>query len=113
MGTLALVLAALLAVVCIALVAWPMLRSERADGTLEQLDAEQREQLALLEARDRTLVALQELETDHREGKVSDPDYRVLVSQLRVDAAQALAAIDAAKREASGAPPEEKAKADS
>lgn len=100
METIALVLAAVLAVVCIAIVAWPMLRSDRAEDTIEQLDEVERERLALLEARDRTLIALQELETDHREGKVTDDDYRRLVSQLRADAAQALAAIDAAKAEA-------------
>ena len=100
MGTLALVLAALLAFLCIVVVAWPILRSEGVSDTIEQLDEAEREQLALLEARDRTVVALQELETDHREGKVSDADYRILVGQLRADAAQALAAIDAARAEA-------------
>jgi Tfp pilus assembly protein PilO len=101
-GTLALILAALLAVVCIVVVAWPILRSAGPTDSLDQLDAEEREWLALLEARDRTLIALQELETDHREGKVSDEDYRTLVSELRAEAARALAAIDAA-REAVGA----------
>ena len=100
MSTLALILAALLAFVCILVVAWPMLRSQGSTDSIDQLDAVERGRLELLEARDRTLVALQELETDHREGKVTDADYRVLVGQLRVDAAQALAAIDAAKQEA-------------
>ena len=100
MSTLALVLAALLAFACIVAVASPILRSQRATDTIEQLNAEERERLALLEARDRTVVALQELETDHREGKVSEDDYRILVGQLRAEAAQTLAAIDAARDEA-------------
>ncbi|MGI9658037.1 MAG: hypothetical protein ACR2OD_03945 [Gaiellaceae bacterium] len=100
MSTLALILAALLAFACIAAVAWPMLRSQSSSDSIGQLSDVERGRLELLEARDRTLIALQELETDHREGKVTDADYRVLVGQLRVDAAQALAAIDAAKREA-------------
>lgn len=97
MGTLALILAALLAFVCILVVAWPLLRADRTADRIEQLDATERERLALLEARDRSLIALQELETDHREGKVSDDDYRRLVSELRAEAANTLAALDEAK----------------
>ena len=100
MGTIALVLAALLAFTCVVVVAWPILRSQTASDSIDQLDADDRSRLELLEARDRTIIALQELETDHREGKVTDADYRVLVGQLRVDAAHALAAIDAAREEA-------------
>ncbi len=99
MSTVALVLAALLALACIALVAWPILRARGQTEEIDQLDADERAQLELLEARDRSLIALQELETDHREGKVTDADYRVLVSQLRREAAETLAAIDAAKAE--------------
>lgn len=95
----AIVLAASLGFVCILVVAWPYLRSDEADDALEQLDELELEQLALLESRDRAIAALQELETDHREGKMDDADYRVLVSQLRADAARSIAALDAARGE--------------
>ncbi len=113
MGIAAIALAALLGFVCILIVARPFLRSHDADDTLDQLDAIQRHRLELLEARDRAITALQELEVDHREGKVSDADYRTLVSQLRGEAARAIAAIDAARGEAdrgaieAGSPPSE------
>jgi hypothetical protein len=113
MGIAAIALAALLGFVCILIVARPFLRIDDADDTLDQLDAVQRDRLELLEARDRAITALQDLEVDHREGKVSDVDYRTLVSQLRGEAARAIAAIDAAREEAdggaseAGAPPSE------
>ena len=47
-------------------------------------------QLELAERRDRALAALKELEFDHRTGKVSDDDYRLLVGPLRREAADAL-----------------------
>ena len=108
MSTVALVLAALLGFVCIVVVAWPYLRSHERDDGLDALDAAEAEQLALLEARDRAIAALQELEIDHREGKITDADYRVLVNQLRSEAAASIATIDAARAE----PPSEPAKPD-
>ncbi len=93
--TLALVLAALLAVAAVVFVARPFLRdpaprSDRLDepGVLEQ------RQLALAEERDRALAALKELEFDHRTGKISDDDYRGLVGPLRRRAAEALRALE-------------------
>jgi hypothetical protein len=49
--------------------------------------------VVLLERRDRALAALKELEFDHRTGKVSDGDYRALVGPLRMEAAEALRAL--------------------
>jgi cytochrome c-type biogenesis protein CcmI len=92
MLTAALVLGALLAVAAVVFVATPLLR-----GTEEALDtptAEEQRRLALAEERDRVLAALKELEFDHRTGKVSDEDYRVLVGELRRAAADALRALD-------------------
>jgi hypothetical protein len=43
--------------------------------------------LELLEARDRALAALKELEFDHRTGTVSDEDYRAQVGPLRREVA--------------------------
>lgn len=89
--TIALVLAALLAVVCVVGVALPFLREPeaRADA-IDEPDPIGRRQLELAERRDRALAALKELEFDHRTGKVSDDDYRVLVGPLRREAADAL-----------------------
>jgi hypothetical protein len=93
--TVALVVGAVLAVACVALVALPFLREPRPqnDRLLQPDELEQR-RLALAEERDRSLSALKELEFDHRTGKVSDDDYRELVGPLRRQAAEALRALD-------------------
>jgi hypothetical protein len=92
--TLALILAALLAVVCVVLVALPFLREPQPDrDDLNAPDAAARRRLALVEERDRALEALRELELDHRTGKVSDEDYRALHGSLRRQAAAALGAV--------------------
>ncbi len=93
--TLALVLAAALAVVCVLLVALPFLREPEPDSDLlDEIDEAERRRLELLETRDRALAALKELEFDHRTGTVSDEDYRALVGSLRRDAASALQALE-------------------
>ena len=93
--TVALVLAGALTVVCVVVVALPFLREPvAATDVITEPDALGRRQLELAEVRDRTLAALKELEFDHRTGKVSDEDYRVLVGPLRRDAAQALRALE-------------------
>lgn len=93
--TLALVLGGLLAAACVVLVALPYLREPEAafDALDDPGELEQR-QLELAEVRDRALAALKELEFDHRTGKVSDEDYRVLVGPLRREAAAALKALE-------------------
>jgi len=93
--TLALVLAAALAVVCVLLVALPFLREPEPDSdALDEIDDDERRRLELLEERDRALAALKELEFDHRTGTVSDEDYRALVGPLRREAARALQALE-------------------
>jgi hypothetical protein len=90
--TLALVLGAALAIVCVVWVARPFLREpEPLD---DELRAPDDRRVALLEERDRTLAALKQLEFDHRTGTISDDDYRALVGPLRRQAAEALRALD-------------------
>jgi hypothetical protein len=109
----ALVLGALLAVGCVVLVALPFLREpEPESDLLGELDDEERRRLDLLEARDRALAALKELEFDHRTGTISDEDYRSLVGPLRREAAHALLALErealnpaAAGQDGQGRPP--------
>ena len=92
---LALVLGALLAAVCVVVVALPYLRDPRApEDTLEEPGELERRHLELGERRDRALASLKELELDHRTGKVSDNDYRALVGPLRREAADALRALE-------------------
>jgi hypothetical protein len=111
MDAFALVLAALLAVACVAFVARPFLREPAPeDDRLAQVGREERERLRLLEERDRALAALKELEFDHRTGKVSDDDYRELVGPLRREAAAALAALEP-RRPTAGQPPKVDARA--
>ena len=94
--TLALVLAALVAVAAVVAVALPFLRDPApVSDLLGEPDEAERRRLELAEARDRALAALQELEADHRAGRVSDVDYRASVGPLRAEAAQALRALDA------------------
>jgi hypothetical protein len=104
MTTLALILGAGLAVVCVVYVARPFLREPQpVDDRLDVLDEWERRRLELTEERDRALAALKELEFDHRTGSISDEDYRALVGPLRRQAADALRALDpAAKRAAAG-----------
>ena len=95
MSTLALLLAAALAVACVVYVARPFLAEpEPEDDVLDALDERERRRLELLEERDRVLAALKELEFDHRTGTISDDDYRALVGPLRREAAEALRALD-------------------
>ncbi|HUF02027.1 MAG TPA: hypothetical protein VMN35_06350 [Gaiellaceae bacterium] len=89
--TLALVLAALLAITAVVAVALPFLRDpEPISDTLVELGEHERRRLAQLEARDRALAALKELEFDHRTGTISDDDYRTLVGPLRREVARTL-----------------------
>lgn len=93
--TLALVLAAALAVVAVVAVARPFLRDPApASDVLDEPDELERRRLSLAEERDRALAALKELEFDHRTGKISDEDYRSLVGPLRRRAADALRALE-------------------
>jgi hypothetical protein len=95
METYALVLGAVLAVVCVVFVARPFLREPRpATDAIDDLGPLERRRLELEEERDRALAALKELEFDHRTGKVSDDDYRELIEPLRRRAAEALRALE-------------------
>ena len=90
----ALLLGALLGAACVVLVALPYLREPVAElDALDEPGEPGRRQLELAEVRDRALGALKELEFDHRTGKVSDEDYRLLVGPLRREAADALRAL--------------------
>ena len=93
----ALLLAAVLAIAAIVAVALPFIREPEVPEEHDRLagvDAAARRRLQLLEERDRVLAALSELELDHRTGKVSDEDYAAQVGPLRSRAAAALRALD-------------------
>ena len=95
--TIAVVLGAALAVLCVILVALPFLREPDPEtDVLDELDEDERRRLDLLEARDRALSALKELEFDHRTGTITDDDYREQVGSLRREAAAALRALQRA-----------------
>ena len=105
--TLALVLAATLAVACVVAVALPFIREpEPASDELDELDDEERIRLGLLEERDRALAALKELEFEHRTGTVADEDYRAQLGPLRRDVASALQAL--ARDSGEGRPADER-----
>jgi hypothetical protein len=90
-----LVLGAALVVAVVVVVALPFLREPApVSDALHELDRVERARLDAVEARDRALAALKELEADHRSGRLSDEDYRAVVGVLRRDAAEALRALD-------------------
>jgi len=81
--TVALVIAAALAVACVVVVALPFLREPDPEtDTLDPLDESERRRLELLETRDRALSAPKELEFDHRTGTLPDDAYRPPVGTL-------------------------------
>lgn len=93
--TLALVLAAALALLVVLFVARPFVREPAPESdVLDEPGELDRRRLELVEERDRALAALKELEFDHRTGKVSDADYRALVGPLRRRAAETLRALE-------------------
>ena len=93
--TLALVLAAGLALAVVLFVARPFLREPTpVSDLLDEPSELERRRLELVEERDRALAALKELEFDHRTGKVTDEDYRQQVGPLRRSAAAALRALE-------------------
>jgi len=93
--TIALLLAAALAVACVVVVALPFLAEPDPEtDALDTLDEGERRYLELLERRDRALSALKELEFDHRTGTISDDDYREQIGPLRREAATALQALE-------------------
>jgi len=91
----ALILGGLLAAVVVLVVALPFLLG--SDDDLDAVSEAEERTLELIDARDRALAALKELEFDHRAGKIDDTDYRALVGPLRRAAAEALQALDADK----------------
>jgi len=95
----ALVLGALLTVLCVAYVARPLLRPARSrEDALATPSPDAQARLRRLEERDRALAALKELEFDHRTGKISDEDYAALVGPLRREAGEALRALEHEER---------------
>jgi hypothetical protein len=92
----ALILGGLVAVAAVVIVSLPFLREPGTDELNESTPATEAV-LAMMEARDRSLGALKELEFDHRSGKIDDDDYRQLVGPLRRAAAESLQALDRLK----------------
>jgi hypothetical protein len=97
--TAALILGAVLALLAVLYVARPFLREPApTSDRLDELGADERTRLELVEERDRALAALKELEFDHRTGKVTDEDYRAEIGPLRRRAAEALKALEGERR---------------
>ena len=95
MSDTALVLGALLAVLCVLFVARPFLREpDAADDRIDELGDLDRRRAELEEERDRALAALKELEHDHRTGAVTDEDYRALIGPMRRRAVETLRALE-------------------
>jgi hypothetical protein len=89
-------LLALLAIAAVVAVAWPLLRPPSSGDIAEPADPAALRRLELRERRDAALTAIQELELDHRTGKVDDDDYARAHAELRAEAAAAIEALDRA-----------------
>jgi hypothetical protein len=90
----AVVLLALLAVAAAIAVAWPLVRRPEADDIVAGTDPASLRRLELRERRDEALAALQELDMDHRTGKIADADYDQARTELRAAAAEAIEALE-------------------
>jgi hypothetical protein len=100
----ALIFGALIALVAAVVVALPFLREPVAvNDEIGAMTPESDRLLELMEARDRSLAALKELEFDHRTGKVDDTDYRAMVGPLRRAAAESLQELDRLRAAAAAA----------
>jgi hypothetical protein len=100
----ALIFGALIALVAAIVVALPFLREPvAANDEIGAMTPESDRLLELMEARDRSLAALKELEFDHRTGKVDDTDYRAMVGPLRRAAAESLQELDRLRAAAAAA----------
>lgn len=91
METIAIAAAAVLGLACAALVIWPLLAGDRGFGA-----GLERELLVdeLAEEKEKILVALKEIEFDHRTGKLSNEDFRKLDSDYRTRALETLRRIE-------------------
>lgn len=81
------ILVAVVALVVVAAVAWPLVR-DRGDG-VETTQAEERRR-ALQDDIDQSLRAIREIEFDHRTGNLSDADHAELDGGERARAAELL-----------------------
>lgn len=88
------ILTALVGLVVVALVAWPLVSPRGADALPED-DPEGRE---LDERVDAALRAIREIDFDHRAGNLSDADFRELDRSARAEAARLLRRRDARDR---------------
>ena len=92
-------LGVVLAALVVLVVGLPFLREPTVeDDRLDAPNEDEARRLELVDERDRALAALQELEFDHRAGKIGDADYRELVGPLRRSVAAALRAIERDRR---------------
>jgi hypothetical protein len=78
-----------LALAIVAAVGWPLVRERGAE-----LSGPDAQRLALLERRDAALQALQDLDLDHRAGKLTDADAERERASLREEAVAALAELE-------------------
>ncbi|MDX6645960.1 MAG: hypothetical protein QOK40_1687 [Miltoncostaeaceae bacterium] len=85
------VLVALVALVLIAVVGWPLIRPAPGESSAAPPD-EERGRLA--EEVDRSLTAIREIDFDHRAGHLSDDDFATLDGAERARTAELLRRLD-------------------
>jgi hypothetical protein len=86
------IVAILMAMIAVAIVAWPIMQGGRArPSAASEADLAWGEMQARREA---ALTAIKDLEFDYRVGKVEEADYQALDAQLRAEAIAILKEID-------------------
>lgn len=85
------VLIALISVLLVALIAWPLLRGAPAEQPAAQSD----DLRAVEEELQRSLDAIREIEMDHRAGNLSDEDFAALDRDERARAVELMRRRDA------------------
>jgi hypothetical protein len=85
--TVAIILFAVLAMLAVALVGWPLVAGRASE---QPADPRSDERLRLREEIDRSLAAIREIEFDHRAGNLAAADFEALIAEERARASDLL-----------------------
>ena len=85
--TVAIILFAVLAMLAVALVGWPLVAGRASE---QPADPRSDERLRLQEEIDRSLAAIREIEFDHRAGNLAAADFEALIAEERARASDLL-----------------------
>jgi hypothetical protein len=82
------------------LIVYPLLRNRRKAGP--NRNESQQEMAQMIRQKESSYAAINELEMDHRTGKISDADYKILYELYKTDALKAIRALKGWETEEAG-----------